>query len=77
MDEWLKDSVGVPTHTTGTFTTSTPLVDGSLQTGSTLVTKGWGTYSFKAGDTFYLTGDAPQSPPPVRVSSLPRANKKK
>ncbi len=56
VEEWLKDSAGVPTHTTGTFTTSTPLVDGALQTGSTLVTKGWGTYSFKAGDTFYLAG---------------------
>lgn len=54
--EWLKDSVGIPTHTTGTFTTSTPLVDGSLQTGSTLVTKGWGTYAFNAGDTFYIAG---------------------
>jgi hypothetical protein len=56
VQEWYRDSVGVPTHTTGTFTSSTPLVDGALQTGSTLVTKGWGTYAFKAGDTFYLSG---------------------
>ncbi len=56
VEEWLKDSAGIPTHTTGTFTTSTPLVDGALQTGSTLVTKGWGTYAFKAGDTMYLAG---------------------
>lgn len=55
VDEWLKDP-NMPTHTTGTFTTSTPLVDGALQTGSTLLTKGWGTFSFKAGDTFYLSG---------------------
>lgn len=56
VDEWMKDQVGPPVHTTGTFTSSTPLVDGALQTGSTLVTKGWGTYAFKAGDTFYLAG---------------------
>ncbi len=56
VNEWMMDQVGPPTHTTGTFTTSTPLVDGALQTGSTLVTKGWGTYAFKAGDTFYLAG---------------------
>lgn len=56
VDEWFKDSVGIPTHTTGTFTSSTPLVDGALQTGSTIVLKGLGTYAFKAGDTFYLTG---------------------
>lgn len=56
VGEWFRDSVGVPTHTTGTMTASTPLVDGALQTGSTLVLKGFGAYAFKAGDTFYLTG---------------------
>lgn len=56
VSEWFKDSVGIPTHTTGTFTSSTPLVDGALQSGSTLVTKGWGAFAFKAGDTFYMTG---------------------
>lgn len=55
VEEWMKDP-NMPVHTTGTFTSSTPLVDGALQTGSTLVTKGWGTYSFKQGDTFYLLG---------------------
>lgn len=55
VDEWSKDP-NVPTHTTGTFTSSTPLVSGSLQTGSTLLTSGWGTYAFKAGDTFYAAG---------------------
>jgi hypothetical protein len=55
VDEWYWDP-NVPTHTTGNFTTSTPLVDGALQTGSTLVLKGLGTYSFNAGDTFYLLG---------------------
>lgn len=52
---WKKDS-NLATHVTGTFTSSTPLVSGALQTGSTLVTSGWGTYAFKAGDTFYVPG---------------------
>lgn len=55
VSAWKKDS-NLPTHVTGTFTASTPLVNGSLQTGSTLVTAGWGTYAFKAGDTFYMAG---------------------
>ncbi len=55
VSAWKKDP-HMPTHTTGTFTSSTPLVNGALQTGSTLVTSGWGTYSFKAGDTFYILG---------------------
>ena len=55
VNRWKKDN-HMPTHTTGSFTSSTPLVSGSLQTGSTLVTSGWGTYSFKAGDTFYIAG---------------------
>lgn len=56
VEEWMMDQVGPPTHVTGTFTSSTPVVNGSLQTGSTLVTNGWGTYSFNAGDTFYIPG---------------------
>lgn len=55
VSAWKKDS-NLPTHTTGTFTSSTPIVTSSLQTGSTLVTSGWGTYSFKKGDTFYIAG---------------------
>lgn len=55
VEGWVKDP-NMPTHTTGTFTSSTPLVSGALQTGSTLVTSGWGTYAFKAGDTFYIAG---------------------
>ncbi len=55
VSAWKKDS-NMPMHTTGTFTSSTPLVSGSLQTGSTLLTSGWGTYAFKAGDTFYIAG---------------------
>ena len=55
VEEWFRDA-NMPTHTTGTFTTSTPLVDGALQTGSTLVLKGFGTYALNQGDTFYITG---------------------
>lgn len=55
VDEWSWDP-NMPTHVTGGFTTSTPLVDGALQTGSTLVTKGFGTYSFNIGDTFTIAG---------------------
>ena len=36
IDEWYWDP-NIPTHTTGTFTSSTPLVDGALQTGSTQI----------------------------------------
>ena len=42
----------MPTHTTGTFTTATPITSSGGQTGSTLAMSGLGTYSFKAGDTF-------------------------
>jgi hypothetical protein len=55
VDEWAWDP-NVPTHTTGTFTSSTPLVNGASQTGSSLITDGWGTYSFKAGDVFTVAG---------------------
>ena len=55
VDEWFWDP-NIPTHASGNFTTSTPLIDGALQTGSTLVTKGFGTYSFNVGDTFTIAG---------------------
>lgn len=55
VSRWKKDN-HMPTHTTGSFTSSTPLVSGSLQTGSTLVTSGFGTYALKSGDTFYIAG---------------------
>lgn len=55
VNEWDWDQ-NVPTHTTGTFTSSTPLVDGALQTGSTILCKGFGTYSFPIGDTFRIAG---------------------
>lgn len=55
VDEWYWDP-NMPMHTTGTFTTSTPIVTSALQTGSTLTTSGWGTYAFKAGDVFTIDG---------------------
>lgn len=55
VDEWFNDPF-MPTHTTGTFTASTPVVSGASQTGSTLTISGMGTYSLKAGDTFKIAG---------------------
>ena len=47
-----------PTHTTGTFTASTPLVKGASQTGSSLVTDGWASSAttLKKGDVFTIAG---------------------
>ena len=53
--DWYYDP-NMPTHTTGTFTASTPLVNGATQTGSTLTTDGWGTYALVAGDVFTIDG---------------------
>jgi hypothetical protein len=55
IDEWFNDPF-MPTHTTGTFTTATPIVSGANQTGSTLTVSGMGTYAMKAGDTFKIAG---------------------
>jgi len=55
MDEWYYDP-NLPTHTTGTFTASTPLVNGASQTGSSLAIDGLGTYALKAGDIFTIAG---------------------
>lgn len=55
MREWYFDPL-LPMHTTGTFTASTPAVNGSNLTGSTLATDGWGTYALKAGDVFTIDG---------------------
>ena len=46
----------IPIHTTGTFTSSTPVISGASQTGSTLALSGLGTYAFKAGDSFTVAG---------------------
>jgi len=55
MDEWYYDQ-NLPTHTTGTFTSSTPVVSGGGQTGSTLAISGMGTFALKAGDIFTIDG---------------------
>ena len=55
IDEWFNDPF-MPTHTTGTFTSSTPVISGANQTGSTLTISGMGTYALKAGDTFKIAG---------------------
>lgn len=55
VDEWYWDP-NMPIHTTGTFTSSTPVVSSAGQTGSTLATSGWGTYALKAGDVFTIDG---------------------
>lgn len=55
IDEWYWDP-NIPTHTTGTFTTATPVISGALQTGSTLTVAGMGTYALKAGDEFTVAG---------------------
>lgn len=55
VDEWAWDQ-NVPTFTTGFFTSSTPVVSGGNQSGSTLSISGLGTYSFVVGDTFTIAG---------------------
>lgn len=51
IDKWLQDPIR-PTHTTGTFTASTPVINGAGQTGSTISTTGWasGASTLKKGD---------------------------
>ncbi len=57
ISEWYVDQ-NVPTHTTGTFTSCTPLVNGASQTGSTLACDGWasGATTLKKGDVFTIAG---------------------
>jgi hypothetical protein len=57
LDAWYQD-VNRPVHTTGTFTASTPLVNGASQTGSSVITDGWasGASSLKKGDIFTIGG---------------------
>jgi hypothetical protein len=57
IDDWYQDP-NRPVHTTGTFTASTPLVNGASQTGSSLITDGWasGATSLTKGDTFTVGG---------------------
>ncbi len=55
VDEWAWDS-NLPSFTTGTFTTSTPVVSSAGQSGSTLALSGLGTYAFVEGDRFTIDG---------------------
>jgi hypothetical protein len=55
IDEWTYDP-NMPTHTTGSFTSSTPAIVGASQTGSTLSIDGMGTYALKEGDVFTIDG---------------------
>lgn len=55
VDEWAWDSHMV-SFTTGTFTTSTPVVAGANQSGSSLAISGLGTYAFVEGDRFTIDG---------------------
>jgi len=52
------ESPNTAKHTTGTFTASTPVVNGAGQTGSSLVTSGWasGATTLKRGDVFTIAG---------------------
>lgn len=55
ISEWFQDQ-NVAKHTTGTFTASTPIVNGASQTGSSLITSGWasGASTLKKGDVFTI-----------------------
>lgn len=57
IGEWYTDPL-MPTHTTGTFTTATPITTAGGQTGSSLTVSGLGTYALKAGDVFYFASGA-------------------
>lgn len=55
--KWVSDQQ-IPRFTTGTTTTATPLINGASQTGSSIVTDGWGsgTTSLKKGDIVTFAG---------------------
>lgn len=57
ISKWFQDP-NRPNHTTGTFTSSTPLVNGANQTGSTVDIDGWasGASTLKRGDIFTIGG---------------------
>lgn len=57
VEEWWQDP-NRPVHTTGTFTASTPLVNGAGQTGSTISTNGWASSAatLNKGDIFTIAG---------------------
>lgn len=57
IDKWFQDAVR-PTHTSGSFTTATPLINTAAQTGSTINTDGWasGASTLNKGDILTLAG---------------------
>lgn len=57
IDEWYQDPIR-PTHTSGTFTASTPIMSGAGQTGSTISITGWanGATTLKKGDILTIAG---------------------
>lgn len=57
IEAWYQDP-NRPVHTSGTFTTATPLVNTAGQTGATLNTDGWasGASTLKKGDVFTIAG---------------------
>jgi hypothetical protein len=71
VDEWSWDP-NIGTHTTGTFTSSTPVVSSASQTGSTLALSGLGTYAFKKGDVFTVDGVNAVNPQSYVDSGFPQ-----
>lgn len=57
VEEWYQDA-NVAQHTTGSFTSCTPLVNGADQTGSSIITDGWasGASTLNKGDVFTMAG---------------------
>ncbi len=55
VDEWAWDS-HLPSFTTGTFTSSTPVISGANQSGSSIAISGMGTYALVEGDRFTIDG---------------------
>jgi len=57
VSEWYEDA-NVAKFTTGSYTTSTPLINGASQTGSSLVTDGWASSAatLNKGDIFTIAG---------------------
>lgn len=55
INDWYVDPL-MPSHTTGTFTASTPVTSSGSQTGSSLAISGMGTYALKKGDVFTIAG---------------------
>ena len=57
VEEWYQDQ-NMPRHTTGTFTSCTPVINGASQTGSTIATDGWasGASDLHKGDIITIAG---------------------